>query len=110
MKFFVFFLLLFSCSLFQTKLKNPKAGLQYLKISDIPLVNKTTPYNKNLCRAKDYIPAYSFVLKGSEFGTDGCVQPIEAWVFDSERSKWVYIDANLVKCCNPLKGFKRLSF
>ncbi len=110
MKILMLLLLTIGCGYFQTKEGNPKAKLSYLKTSDIPIPNKTTPYSKNMCRAKKYIPAYSFVLKGAEFNQKGCIQPLEAWVYDSENDKWVFMDANLVKCCNPLKGFKQLSF
>ena len=109
MRLLIVLCLVFSCSLFDRNSGDPREKLSYSSINDIPIPLRTTPYNKNMCRAKRFIKAYSFVLKGVEFDKKGCITPIESWIFDSNRGKWVYIDAHLVRCCNPLKGFKRLS-
>lgn len=110
MKFLILVLILIGCSTLNFNSKKDKTKLTYSNTSSIPIPNKTTPYGVNMCKAKDYIPAYSFVVKGSEFDSKGCVMPLEAWIFDSEVSMWIYVDPNLVKCCNPLKGYKKLTY
>lgn len=110
MKFILLAIVLVSCSSLNFKREKDRTKLTYPNTSSIPIPNQTTPYGVNMCKAKDYIPAYSFVVKGSEFDSKGCVKPLEAWVYDSEVSRWVYMDPNLVNCCNPLKGYKKLTY
>ena len=99
-----------SCSTLNLKTKVDKTKKTYQDTSSIPIPNQTTPYGVNMCKGKEFIPAYAFVLKGSEFDKKGCAKPIESYIYDSELARWVYIDPNLVKCCNPLKGYKKLTY
>lgn len=112
MKFLFLVFILVSCSTLDLNFnpESDKTKLSYPNTSSIPIPNQTSPYSVNLCKAKDYIPAYSFVVKGTEFDKKGCVKPLEAWIYDSEISRWVYVDPNLVNCCNPLKGYKKLTY
>lgn len=110
MRYLVISFIVLSCSTINLKMKRDKSKMTFTKTSSIPIPSNSTPYGVNMCKGKDFIPAYAFVLKGSEFDKKGCVKPIEAYVFDSEISRWVYMDSNLVKCCNPLKGYQKLTY
>ena len=110
MKYLIIVLLITSCSTSKLNGLSDKRNKTYSTTSEIPIPNNTTPYGTNMCKGKDFVPAYSFIVKGSEFDKRGCAKPLEAWVYDSELARWVFMDPNLVKCCNPLKGHKNLTY
>ena len=110
MRYLIIALIVAGCSSSKINPMNDKKNKTYATTTEIPIPNNTTPYGTNMCKGKDFVPAYGFIVKGSEFDKKGCAKPLEAWVYDSELARWIYMEPNLVKCCNPLKGYKKLTY
>ena len=67
MKFIIISFLILGCSNLNLDSNTDKKNKSYLTTSSIPIPNNTTPYGTNMCKGKEFVPAYGFVVKGSEF-------------------------------------------
>jgi hypothetical protein len=78
--------------------------------SDIPVPRGTVAYAEHLCRSDRIIPVYGFVGAKSTFNEYGCTRAQEAWVLDNSIGQWRRLPKNkVILCCDPLKGFNRMS-
>ena len=82
----------------------------YTYTSDIPVPKGAIAYSENLCRVDRIIPVHWFVRARSKFNKFGCVRAMEGWVLDSSLGKWRKLPKDKeILCCDPLKGFRRMS-